>query len=94
MEALQATPCGIVAMGASDHHYLGVDWQLREVLAWFGAIVAPVSVYLRSADFAAGELSAEPKAALTQLGSVLRHLSTVAPMIATDGPPPLAGRRG
>ena len=38
IEALTGKPVGIVAMGATNHHYLGVDWHLRDVLAWFGAI--------------------------------------------------------
>ena len=38
-------------MGATQHHFLGVDWHLRDVLAWFGALVVPTSVYLVSADF-------------------------------------------
>src|SRR5712691_9473162 len=42
--ALQNKPVGIVAMGGSPHHYLAVDSQLRQVLAWFGALVAPTSV--------------------------------------------------
>jgi NAD(P)H-dependent FMN reductase len=33
VEALRAKPVGIVAMGATAHHYLGVDWHLRAVLA-------------------------------------------------------------
>jgi hypothetical protein len=37
VEALRAKPVGILAMGASAHHYLGVDTHLRAVLAWFGA---------------------------------------------------------
>jgi NAD(P)H-dependent FMN reductase len=28
-------------MGGSAHHYLAVDTQLRQVLGWFGALVAP-----------------------------------------------------
>ena len=36
VDALAGKPVGIVAMGASAHHYLGVDWHLRDVLAWFG----------------------------------------------------------
>src|SRR5205823_1525803 len=38
VDSLCGKPVGIVAMGATDHHYLGVDWHLRDVLAWFGAI--------------------------------------------------------
>src|SRR5207245_1045816 len=51
VEALQNKPVGIVAMGGSPHHYLAVDSQLRAVLAWFGALIAPTSVYLPVGDF-------------------------------------------
>ena len=51
VEALRDTPVGIAAMGASDHHYLGVERHLRDILAFFGAIVAPTAAYLTSADF-------------------------------------------
>jgi FMN reductase len=46
VEALAGKACGILAMGATPHHYLGVDWHLRDVLAWFGALTLPTSVYL------------------------------------------------
>src|SRR6266702_2113218 len=60
VEALQNKPVGIVAMGASPHQYLAVDGQRRQVLAWFGALVAPTSVYLTGVDFHDGQLAAEP----------------------------------
>jgi FMN reductase len=94
LEALRGKPCGIVAMGATDHHYLGVDSQLRDVLAWFGALVAPVGVYVRSADFADGKLSAAPHAELVALAATLAQLATVAGAVATASPTPLAGRHG
>lgn len=50
-EVLRDTPTGIVSMGASDHHYLGADRHLRDILAFFGAILAPTSVYLTPAGF-------------------------------------------
>ena len=59
VEALQGKPVGIVAMGGSAHHYLAVDTQLRQVLGWFGALVAPTGVYLTGADFRDGQLTAE-----------------------------------
>ena len=51
VEALRGTPTAIAAMGASDHHYLGAERHLRDVLAFFGALVTPTAVYLTSADF-------------------------------------------
>lgn len=95
VEALMGKPAGIVAMGATAHHYLGVDRHLRDVLAWFGALVAPTSVYLVSADFVDGEPSERAVADLRQLiGTVLR-LGSLGPDTGQPlGPTPLAARRG
>ncbi|HYZ43050.1 MAG TPA: NADPH-dependent FMN reductase [Stellaceae bacterium] len=92
VEALQGKPVGIVAMGGSPHHYLAADTQLRQVLAWFGALVAPTCVYLTGSDFQEGRLTAESShrdlAALTEtLITLSRQLDP-----ATLGPPPLAAR--
>src|SRR5215472_19376285 len=68
VDALRSKPVGIVALGATAHHYLGVDWHLRAVLAWFGALVLPTSVYLESAHFKDGKLADDgARAALTDL---------------------------
>jgi FMN reductase len=90
--ALQGKPVGIVAMGGSPHHYLAVDTQLRQVLGWFGALVAPTSVYLTGADFRDGRLTSEAAhqdlVALTDtLLLLLRRLDPSA-----LGPTPLAGK--
>ena len=92
VEALQGKPVGIVAMGGSPHHYLAVDTQLRQVLAWFGALLAPTSVYLTGNDFRDGQLTSESArkdlAALTDtLITLLRRLDP-----ASLGPLPLAAR--
>ena len=93
VDALRGKPVGIAAMGATLHHYLGVDWQLRAVLAWFGALVAPTSVYLESAHFKDGAL-ADPaaRAGLEQLVATLLTMAGY-PREAL-GPPPLASGRG
>jgi FMN reductase len=52
--ALRDTPVAIVAMGGSDHHYLGAERHLRDVLAFFGALVVPTAAYLNGRDFADG----------------------------------------
>jgi FMN reductase len=52
--ALQGKVVGLVAMGASDHHFLGAERHLRDVLAFFGAVVMPVAVYLDGSDFTDG----------------------------------------
>jgi FMN reductase len=89
---LQGKPVGIVAMGGSAHHYLAVDTQLRQVLGWFGALVAPAGVYLTGADFRDGELASDTArndliALAETLLILLRHLDP-----STLGPMPLAAK--
>jgi FMN reductase len=94
VESLAAKPVGIVAMGATQHHFLGVDWHLRDILAWFGAMVVPTSVYLASADFEAGELSEGTRQDLKELADAVIRLTHVAPGPGRFlGPKPLASRR-
>ena len=94
VEALAGKPCGIVAMGASQHHYLGVDGHLRDVLAWFGSLVAPTSVYLTSADFTAEGMSESARADLRELVRTVLRLRALASQGTPLGPEPLAARRG
>jgi FMN reductase len=75
-ESLMAKPCGIVAMGATPHHFLGVDRHLRDVLSWFGALTAPVSVYLTNTDFTTGELSEAAAKSLDELVATLALLAS------------------
>jgi FMN reductase len=92
VEALQNKPVGIVAIGGSPHHYLAVDSQLRQVLAWFGALIAPTGIYLTGGDFRDGRLSSDTArndlAALT--GTLMTLMRRLDP--AALGPPPLAAR--
>lgn len=93
VEALEDKPVGILAMGASPHHYLGVDGQLRPVLAWFGALAAPTSVYLTSQDFnAEGRLAAD--SARDELGALAETVLTLAERLEGGqfGPTPLAAK--
>lgn len=90
--ALQGKPVGIVGMGGSAHHYLAVDTQLRQVLGWFGALVAPTAVYLTGVDFRDGQLTSEAarkdlSALVDTLLLLLRRLEP-----ASLGPTPLAGK--
>ena len=93
VEALRGKPVGIVAMGATLHHYLGVDWHLRAVLAWFGALVAPTSVYLESSHFRDGRLADEAaRSAVSDLVTTL--LDMAASPRKPMKPAPLAAGRG
>lgn len=90
VEALQGKPVGIVAMGATLHHYLGAESHLRDILAWFGAIALPSGVYLSSADFQDGALT---EAAAGTLDELMAALESFAAAGLSLGPPPLAGGR-
>jgi FMN reductase len=92
VEGLQGKPVGIVAMGGSAHHYLAVDTQLRQVLGWFGALVAPTGVYLTGADFRDGELASDSarKDLAALIDTLLSLLSRLDP--ASLGPVPLAAK--
>ncbi len=92
VEGLVGKACGLIGMGATDHHYLTVDTQLRPVLAWFGAHLVPGQVYLQSQHFQDGKL-ADPKATagLETLGrSVIALHHSLAGNSDSAGPPPLA----
>jgi FMN reductase len=65
--ALQGKVVGLVAMGASDHHFLGAERHLRDVLAFFGAVVMPVAVYLNNGDFEDGRPGERASTALDEL---------------------------
>ena len=90
VEALQNKPVGILAMGGSPHHYLAVDTQLRAVLGWFAALVAPTSVYITGGDFEDGRFASEgARADLTALtGTLIILAHSLDP--AGLGPKPLA----
>ena len=90
--ALRDTPTAIVSMGASDHHFLGAERHLRDVLAFFGAVVAPNAVYLTAADFSDGRPT---EAAEETLDAALRSVIELAQLLdhAAFGPVPLAARR-
>ncbi len=90
VEGLMGKVCGLVGMGATDHHYLAVDTQLRPVLTWFGVHLVPTSVYLHSRHFEDGQLvDAAAISGLVALGD-----GVVSAHDAIDqgivGPPPLA----
>lgn len=92
VEGMMGKACGLIGMGATDHHYLTVDTQLRPVLAWFGVHLIPGQVYLQSQHFRDGKL-VDPKAidGLATLGkSVVALHKSLAGAADSVGPPPLA----
>lgn len=100
VEGMHGKACGLIGMGATDHHYLSIDAQLRPVMAWFGAHVVPGMVYLQSRHFQDGRL-ADPQA-VADLQSLARsvvalHRAAALSLSKGDGelsgPPPLAAPR-
>lgn len=92
VEGFMGKACGLVAMGATDHHYLAIDSQLRPVLAWFGAHLVPGAVYLQSHQFQEGRL-ADPGAIAgleTLANAVIAMQQAVADNSGIAGPSPLA----
>jgi FMN reductase len=84
---------GIVAMGASDHHYLGAERHLRDVLAFFGAIPMPVAVYLNGGDFADGVPGERAETLLDQLfAATVGAATALAGTAAGREPSPLAAQ--
>jgi len=92
VEALRGTPVAIVAMGASDHHYLGAERHLRDVLAFFGALVVPTAVYLSSRDFEDGVPGERARAGLD--AAIASALALAAARLPELGPAPIGGARG
>jgi FMN reductase len=91
--ALRDTPVALATMGASDHHFLGADRHLRDILTFFGALTTPTSAYLTSRDFVDGEPSDDALVRLDALIDALIRLTT----LAGDepfGPPPIGAGRG
>jgi FMN reductase len=43
IEALRQKPAGLLAMGATAHHFPGTASHLRDISAWLGAPVAPTA---------------------------------------------------
>jgi FMN reductase len=91
--ALRGTPVAIATMGASDHHYLGADRHLRDILTFFGALTTPTSAYLTSRDFVDG---APSDGALERLDAVIDSALLLATRVGGEpfGPPPIGAGRG
>jgi FMN reductase len=83
---------GLVAMGASDHHFLGPERHLRDILAFFGAIPMPVAVYLTGADFEDGIPGERAEEVLDELFAGTAATAAALATAAATGPSPLAAR--
>jgi FMN reductase len=92
-EALRDKPVGLAVLAASQHHYLGVDTALRGIVAWYGAIAAPTSVYLTNSDFdEQKQLTPRARGELESLSATMVSLATILGG-AKFGPTPIAAPR-
>jgi FMN reductase len=55
VEAIASKPIGIIAIGGTHEHFVGIDWHLRNVLVWWDTLIVPASVHLDAADMASGK---------------------------------------
>ncbi len=94
VETLEGKAVALVAMGQTQHHFLGAERHLRDVLAFFGAVVAPVASYLTAEDFADGVPGRRASEELDALLSDTAELALV--LRGRSSPPalrPLVARR-
>ena len=90
--AIAGKVAGLVAMGASDHHFLGPERHLRDILAFFGAVPMPVAVYLTGADFEDGVPGERAEEVLDELFAGTLATAAALASATAPGPSPLAAR--
>jgi FMN reductase len=90
VEAMIGKVAGLIATGATDHHYLSIDQELRPVLMWFNMHLVPGSVYARGNQLQGNQITDE---------SVREHLRLLGEAVidlhqrlrgSAAGPPPLS----
>lgn len=90
--ALRDKPVAIVAMGGSDHHFLGVERHLRDVLAFFGTHTLPNAAYLSGRDFSDAAPTERAEHELDVLLTATIVLAGAVADLASLGPAPLGAR--
>lgn len=69
LSTFENKPIGLLATGATAHHYLMIDHEMRAVLAWSNAYLLPGSVYVENRHYADGKISdSQVNERLQQLG--------------------------
>lgn len=90
VEAMMGKVAGLIATGATDHHYLSIDQELRPVLMWFNMHLVPGSVYARGNQLQSGEIIDEQlRAHVRALGEAVIDLQRLLHG-GLQGPPPLS----
>ena len=89
LESLEGKAVGLIATGATAHHYLMIDTQMRSVLAWFNAYILPGSVYLTEKE--TGSLDAlESSGAAEKLKELSRELTGFTKHLPSSPPRPFS----
>ncbi|MGE0679293.1 MAG: NADPH-dependent FMN reductase [Candidatus Binatia bacterium] len=90
VEAMIGKVAGLIATGATDHHYLSIDQELRPILMWFNMHLVPGSVYARGNQLQGSEIIDEQlRAHLQALGEAVIDLQQLL-QGGLQGPPPLS----
>jgi multimeric flavodoxin WrbA len=87
LESLEGKRVGLIASGATPHHYLMIDLTLRPLLAWFNAAPIPGSVYLTKEHMSHEGHPCEATAA--RLDALAQALVAAPPVVGAVGPPAL-----
>jgi NAD(P)H-dependent FMN reductase len=91
LKALEGKVVGLVATGATPHHYLVIDHEMRSVLAWYNTWLVPGSVYVDDSSYQDGNLGEDVKGYLQQLAESALHLHRQVTRM-TPGPAPLVSQ--
>lgn len=96
VEAMMGKVAGLIVNGATDHHYLSIDHELRPVLMWFNLHLVPGSLYVRGNQMQGTTIVDEQaREHVRLLGEAVVDLAQRLTG-SLQGPPPLSlwGRRG
>lgn len=91
VEALRSTPVALLTVAAAPEHALASERHLRDILAWFGALVAPNSSFFRESTLKGEELAPEVTSELAELADQVVALADHTRGLRL-GPAPLAAR--
>lgn len=73
---LEDRPVGLIATGATDHHYLSIAQELGPIAAFFGSHQVGSGVYVNSSQFSDGQIiDEEAISRLETLGKATAELS-------------------
>jgi FMN reductase len=92
VEALRSKPVALLTVAAAREHALASERHLRDVLAWFGALTAPNSLFLPDVALAQETVDDDTRGALDELARQVLRLAERTHDLDL-GPAPLAARR-